>query len=171
MRRLDPEATQPCDQKREALEGDEHVEHVLEEVESGDGGHDQAAVVACGHTECEREEARREAHEREEEDERAKHAVERLNAQELIDGLMVVVGGGCAAYGRESGEAQNVENDTHGAKRREHEEIERVEQPRRLYLREEQLHLLGRERSVCRSARIHIDQAFIIIIIFIRRNI
>ena len=124
VRRLGPEATQPCYQKREAFEGDHHVEHVLEEVESGGGAHDHAAIVACGQTECEREVARREAKEGEEDDERAEHAVERVHAQVLIDGIMVVVGGRCAAYGGESGKTQHVENDAHGAERREQEHIE-----------------------------------------------
>ena len=124
LRRLGAEAAKPCDKKREALEGDHHVEHVLEEVESGDGAQDHAAVVSCGQTECEREVARREAHEGEEDDQQAEHAVERVNAQVLVEGLMVVVCGRCAAYGGESGKTQHVENDAHGAERREQEHIE-----------------------------------------------
>ena len=129
VRRLGAEAAQPCDQKREALEGDQNVEHVLEEVESGGGAQDHAAVVACGQLESEREVARREAHEREGHDERAEHTVERVYAQVLI--YVLVVGG-------ESGKAEQTERHAHQAEWREHEQEERVEQPRRVYLLEQE---------------------------------
>ena len=152
VRRLSPEAAQPCDQKREALEGDHDVEHVLEEVESGVGAQDNAAVVACGQVECESKEVRRVGDEREGEHKRAEHVVERMDAQVLVDGL-VFGGGRVATYDRQSGKAQRVEHDAGGAEWREHEQEERVQEPRRVDLREDQLHVLGRER--CNNARIH----------------
>ena len=158
MRRFGSEATQPCVQKREALEGDHHVEHILEEVESGGGVQYMAAVGARGQIERESKEVRREADEREGEHKRAEHVVERMDAQVLVDGLVVDGGGGgggrVAAYNAQSGKTQHVEHATHGAEWREHEQEERVEQPRRVDLREEQLHDLGRQRH--HNIRIHI---------------
>ena len=107
----------PCDK---ALEGDHHVEHVLEEVNGGGGVEDMATVRAGGQME-------RESDELEGEHKRAEHVVERMNAQVLVDGL--VFGGRVAAYDAKNGKTQHVEHATHGAEWREQEQEERVQEP------------------------------------------
>ena len=64
VRRFGPEATQPWNEKREALESDHDVEHVLEEVESGGHVDEHATIVARQHGEGKLQIARRVAHER-----------------------------------------------------------------------------------------------------------
>ena len=115
------------EEEREALEGEQHVEHVLEEVESGgDEAHDRAAHDARKGRHGEVEEARRVGHKREHDDERAERVGERVEEQVAVDGVLLAVD---AAHGHE---ADHVADESEGAQRRVHEQVERVDEPRGL---------------------------------------
>ena len=58
------------------------------------------------------------------------------------------------AYLRQNGKAQQVENETHAAEWRKHEQEERIQEPSRMYLIVEQLHVLRRQQHH-RIARIY----------------
>ena len=83
---------------------------------------------------------RREADKRKRRHDEAESAVERMNAQVLIDWLARTL-----AYETESGKGERVEHEAGGAERRQHEQKHGVDEPRRVDVLEEQLHVCRRQ--------------------------